>query len=139
MNFGTKTNLGILRDNCLFGVCPKREKGKTYEEKVSICSKCIDKVYKFDMLEIIEELVKEQESSPKLERYNKGKGLELSDKDIEKVLVLLSEGKSVNQVKEETGYSWRTINNIKNLSFKNEDNNRRVVEIKRELKMKGRV
>lgn len=139
MNLGNEKNVLIMKKFCLGGSCPKLEKAKTYEEKVSICSKCIDKIYKYDMLLIIEELLKNQEKTPKLERYSKGKGLELSDKDVERVLVLLSEGKSVNQVKEETGYSWRTINNIKNLSFKNEDNNRRVVEIKRELKMKGRV
>lgn len=139
MDLGNKNNITIMKKYCLNGSCPKLEKGKTYEEKVSICSKCIDKVYKYDMLKIIEELLKQQETNPTLKRYTKGKGLELSDKDIERVLVLLSEEKSVNAIKEETGYSWRTISNIKNLSFKNEDNNAKIKQIKQELKGKGKL
>ena len=139
MNLGIENNLKIVKKYCLDGKCPKLEKAKTYEERVSICAACIDKVYKFDMLEIIGTLLNENEKKPTLNRYCKGKGIELSDKDIERVLILISEEKTTNQIKEETGYSWRTIDHIRNQSFKNEDNNERVRQIKRELKLKGRV
>ena len=139
MNLGNKNNIVVMQKYCLNGSCPKLEKGKTYEEKVSICSKCIDKVYKYDMMKIIEELLKQQETNPTLKRYTKGKGLELSEKDIERVLLLINDGKSTNQIKEECGYSWRTIDNIRNLTFKNEDNNAKIKQIKQQLKGKGKL
>lgn len=139
MNLGTENNLKIVKKFCIGTQCPKLQKAKTYEEKVSVCSQCIDKLYKYDMLVLIEELLKEKEKTPKLERYRKGKGLELSDKDVERVLLLIKEEKTTNQIKEETGYSWRTIDHIRNLTFKNPDNNEKVKQIKRELQLKGRL
>lgn len=139
MNLGVENNLKIVKKYCLDGKCPKLEKAKTYEEKVSVCSTCIDKVYKYDLLELVASMLNENEKKPTLSRYSKGKGIELSDKDIERVLILISEEKTTNNIKEETGYSWRTINNIRNLTFKNPDNNEKVKEIKRELQLKGRL
>lgn len=139
MNLGTDKNLEIMQKWCINGNCAKLQKAKTYEEKVSACSMCRDVITKYDAVCVIEYLSKEHEKGSSLKRYEKGKGLQLSNKEIERVLTLIDEGHTINQIKEQTGYSWRTISNIKHLTFKNEDNNARIKLIRLKLQTKDKL
>lgn len=134
MDLGNKNNLNIIKKYCLVdGGCPKLAKCKDYTERVKVCSQCIDKVYKYDMVEILRELYATPTSPPKPTPPRTGKGTELSDREIKDVLLLYRQGNSINKVSEELHLQFRTVKNVINKSFKNESSNRKVEKNEKEL------
>lgn len=133
MDLGNRTNLEIIKKFCLVdGGCPKLSKCKDYTERVKVCSQCIDKVYKFDMVEILRELY----ATP---TYTKptpprtGKSTELSKGKIKEILLLHKDGLNINQIATELHLQFRTVKNVVNKSFKNSLANEKVEEVEKEL------
>lgn len=133
MDLGNKTNLGIIKKFCLAdGGCAKLRKCKSYTEKVQVCSQCIDKVYKYDMVELLRELYATPKSSAPIPPKT-GKGTELNKSQIRNVLDLHKSGKSLNFIATELHLSFRTVKNVVNRSFKNSKANEKVEEVWKEM------
>ena len=133
MDLGNKTNLEIIKKFCLAaGGCAKLRKCKSYTERVQVCSQCIDKVYKYDMVELLRELYATPKGSvptpPKT-----GKGTELNKSQIRNILELHKNGKSLNGIATELHLSFRTVKNVVNRSFKNTKANKKVEEVWKEM------
>lgn len=138
MDLGNKTNLDIIKKYCLAdGGCPKLKKCKDYTEKVQVCSQCIDKVYKFDMVEILRELYGDKGSTPtpaKPTPPTTGKGTEQSTAEIGRILDLYyNEGLNMNQIRKELHLQHLTVKNVINESFKNPTSNEKVRLVKEEM------
>ena len=138
MDLGNKTNLDIIKKYCLAdGGCPKLKKCKDYTEKVQVCSQCIDKVYKFDMVEILRELYGDKDSTPthaKPTPPTTGKGTEQSTAEIGRILDLYyNEGLNMNQIRKELHLQHLTVKNVINESFKNPTSNEKVRLVKEEM------
>lgn len=137
MDIGNEKNLQIIKKYCLAdGGCPKLKKCKSYTERVQVCSQCIDKVYKWDMVEILRELYANQGTSqPKPPTPPKtGKGTELSTAKIKLILdYYYNQGKSVNEIRKELHLQHLTVKNVINEGFKNESSNEKVRKIKEEM------
>ncbi len=133
MDLGNKTNLDIIKKFCLVdGGCPKLAKCKDYTERVKVCSQCIDKVYKYDMVEILRELYATPTSSPL--PPGKGKNTEQSVAQIRKILSLYHyEEWSINKIAKELHLQHLTVKNVVNCSFKNECSNQKVQNVKNEM------
>jgi len=140
MDLGNKTNLEIIKKFCLVeGGCPKLRKCRTYEEKMAVCSQCIDKVYKYDLIELLRELyaATPTTSSPAPTRNKSGKSTELNKVQIEKILTLHNQGLTINKIAVELNIQFRTVKNVINQSFKNEDANLKVKEILEDMQKDG--
>ena len=138
MDLGNKANLSIIMKYCLAdGGCPKLKKCKDYTEKVQVCSQCIDKVYKFDMVEILRELYgdKGSTSTPaKPTPPRTGKGTERSTTEIKRILDMYhNKGMTINQIRKELHLQHLTVKNVVNMSFKNETSNEKVRKVKEEM------
>lgn len=136
MDLGNKTNLDIIKKYCLAdGGCPKLKKCKDYTEKVQVCSQCIDKVYKFDMVEILRELYGDKGStSTKPTPPTTGKGTELSTAKIRLILDYYhNQGMSINQIRQELHLQHLTVKNVIYQTFKNETSNEKVRKVKEEM------
>lgn len=138
MDLGNKTNLDIIKKYCLAdGGCPKLKKCKDYTEKVQVCSQCIDKIYKFDMVEILRELYGDKGSTPtpaKPTPPTTGKGTEQSTAEIGRILDLYyNEGLNMNQIRKELHLQHLTVKNVINESFKNPTSNEKVRLVKEEM------
>lgn len=133
MDLGNRTNLEIIKKFCLVdGGCPKLSKCKDYTERVKVCSQCIDKVYKYDMVEILRELYATPTSSPL--PPGKGKSTELSKAQIEKILTLYhSEKWSINRIAKDLHLQHLTVKNVIYGTFKSEYANEKVQNIKNEM------
>ena len=138
MDLGNKNNLEIIKKYCLAdGGCPKLKRCKDYTEKVQVCSQCIDKVYKFDMVEILRELYGDKGSTPtpaKPTPPRTGKGTEQSTAEIGRILDLYyNEGLNMNQIRKELHLQHLTVKNVINESFKNPTSNEKVRLVKEEM------
>lgn len=133
MDLGNKVNLDIIKKFCLAaGGCSKLRKCKSYTEKVQVCSQCIDKVYKYDMVELLRELYATPKGSAPTPPKT-GKGTELNRSQIRKILELHKMGNSLNYIATELHLSFRTVKNVVNRSFKNERANQKVEEVWKEM------
>ena len=139
MDLGNKDNLEIIKKYCLVeGGCPKLRKCKSYQEKVQVCSQCIDKIYKYDMVEILRELYGNQGTTPtKPVPPKTGKGTEKNITQIKKILLLHKDGKSINKIANLLHFSHRTVKNVVNMSFENESSNEKVKRAREELEKDG--
>ena len=133
MDLGNKTNLEIIKKYCLaVGGCSKLRKCKSCAESVQVCSHCIDKVYKYDMVQLLRELY----ATPKVSAPTPpktGKGTELNRSQIRNILELHKSDKSLNYIATELHLSFRTVKNVVNRSFKNERANQKVEEVWKEM------
>ena len=133
MDLGNKTNLEIIKKFCLAaGGCAKLRKCKSYTERVQVCSQCIDKVYKYDMVELLRELYATPKGSAPTPPKT-GKGTELNKSQIRNVLDLHKSGKCMNSIATELHLSFRTVKNVINRSFKNSKANEKVEEVWKEM------
>ena len=130
---GNKTNIEIIKKYCLAeGGCPKLSKCKDYAQRVKECSKCTDKVYKYDMIEIMRELYATPTSSPL--PPGKGKATEQSVAQIRRILSLYHYEKcSINKIAKELHLQHLTVKNVVNCSFENECSNQKVQNVKNEM------
>lgn len=137
MDLGNANNLKIIKKYCLAdGGCPKLKKCKDYTERVQICSQCIDKVYKYDMVEILRELYSDKGSTPKPTPPRTGKGTELSVAKIRLILDLYyNHNKSINEIRLELHLQYLTVKNVIHQSFKNQTSNEKIRKIKEEMKL----
>ena len=140
MDLGNKTNLDIIKKYCLVdGGCPKLKKCKSYQEKVQVCSQCIDKVYKYDMVEILRELYGDKGSTPtpaKPTPPRTGKGTERSTTEIKRILEMYyNKGMNINQIRKELHLQHLTVKNVVNMSFKNPTSNEKVRLVKEEMNL----
>lgn len=143
MDLGNKNNLEIIKKFCLVeGGCPKLKKCNGYQEKVAICSQCIDKIYKYDMIELLRELYNPTTTTTPTPpttstRSTTGKSTELNKIQIEKILVLHSKGSTLNRIAKDLNIQFRTVKNVVNQSFKNEKSNQKVKDILEEMQKDG--
>ena len=138
MDLGIEQNLKIAEKYCLnpHG-CPKL-KGKTdYNEKLAICAGCTNYLNKIDMVDLL--TYYHNTSTPPTTHTptpRTGKGTELSKYDIERILTLYHiDLQPITRISLECGYSFRTVKNVVNQSFKNSKSNEKVQKIKEEMNL----
>ena len=135
MNVGLKNNIKIAEKYCLAPEgCPKL-KGKTdYNEKLAICAGCTNYLNKIDLVELLQHYYTSSPTTTKPPTPTTGKGTELSKADIKKILTLYHiECIPITRIAQDYGFSFRTVKNVVNQSFKNPTSNKKVEEILKEM------
>ena len=138
MNRGIKTNLKIAECWCLNpNGCPKLKGITEYQEKVNKCGGCTDVLNKIDLVDLLNHLYHSNDATPtttKPPTPKTGKGTELSNVDIKKILTLYHiDLIPITRIAKENGFSFRTVKNVVNQTFKNETSNERVRKIKEKM------
>ena len=140
MNRGLDVNLKIAESLCLTpGGCPKL-KGKTeYQERVSVCAGCNNVLNKVDLVDLLNHLhTSYSPTTTKPPTPTTGKGTELSKADIRKILTLYHiDLIPITRIAKDHGFSFRTVKNVVNQSFKNPTSNEKVQKIKDEMNLTG--
>ena len=141
MNLGIDKNLKIAEKYCFADGGCKKLKGKTdYNERLSICAGCTNYLNKIDLIDLLDyyRTTTPTPSSPTSSIQRTGKRTEQSIPKIKKVLLLYHvDGLSITAIQNELKLQFRTVKNIVNQSFKNEDSNEKVRKAKEELEKDG--
>lgn len=140
MNKGIKTNLKIAESWCLNpNGCPKLKGITDYQERVNKCGGCTNVMNKIDLVDLLNHLYNSNDDTPTITKTptpRTGKGTELSKYDIERILTLYHiDLQPITRISLECGYSFRTVKNVVNQSFKNSKSNEKVRKIKEELNL----
>lgn len=140
MNRGIDINMKIAECWCLNpNGCPKLKGITEYQEKVNKCGGCTDVLNKIDLVELLNHLYNSTECTPtttdtKPPLPTHGKGTELSRSDIKKILTFYHiDLIPITRIAKENGFSYRTVKNVVNQTFKNETSNEKVKKIKDEM------
>lgn len=143
MDLGIDKNLEIAEKYCFAdGGCPKL-KGKTdYNERMTTCAGCNNYLNKIDLIDLLNHYRATSSSSSSLSTSSSpprtGKRTEQSIPRIKKVLLLYYvEDKSLTAIQKELSLQFRTVKNIVNMSFTNEESNKKVQRAKEELEKDG--
>ena len=143
MDLGIDKNLKIAEKYCFAEGGCKKLKGKTdYNERLSICAGCTKYLNKIDLIDLLNHYRATSSSSPSLSTSSSpprtGKRTEQSIPRIKKVLLLYYvEDKSLTAIQNELSLQFRTVKNIVNMSFTNEESNKKVQRAKEELEKDG--
>lgn len=134
-------NLKIAEKYCFAEGGCKKLKGKTdYAERMTICASCNNYLHKIDLIDLLSyyRTTTPTPSSPTSSIQRTGKRTEQSIPKIKKVLLLYHvDGLSITAIQNELKLQFRTVKNIVNMSFKNEDSNEKVKRAKEELEKDG--
>lgn len=139
MNRGFKKNMEIAEHLCLTpGGCPKLKGKVEYQERVSVCAGCNNVLNKIDLVDLLNHLYTNPSSptTTKPPTPTTGKGTELSKSDIKKILTLYHiDLIPITRIASDYGFSFRTVKNVVNQSFKNPTSNEKVKKIKDEMNL----
>lgn len=140
MNKGFKTNMKIAESLCLTpGGCPKLKGVTNYAERVTKCAGCTNVLNKIDLVDLLKQLHTDgtpTTTTTKPATPTTGKGTELSKVDIRKILTLYHiDLIPITRIASDYGFSFRTVKNVVNQSFKNPTSNEKVKNIKDEMEI----
>ena len=141
MNKGFKTNMKIAESLCLTpGGCPKLKGVTNYAERVTKCAGCTNVLNKVDLVDLLSQLHNNDTPTTKPPIPTTGKGTELNNSEIRKILTLYHiDLIPITRIASDYRFSFRTVKNVVNQSFKNETSNEKVRRIIEEMKNDGRV
>ena len=141
MNHGFKKNMEIAEHSCLTpGGCPKLKGITDYQERVTKCAGCTNVLNKVDLVDLLNHLHNTSSSptSTKPPTPTTGKGTEQSIWKIKKILTLhYVDLIPITRIASDYGFSFRTVKNVVNQSFKNETSNEKVRRAIDEMKKDG--
>lgn len=140
MNMGIPKNLEIAQAFCLNPKgCPLQKGCKTYDDRQQKCSACRNKLEKVDLVDLLNYFytTSTSDTSHKPIPHTTGKSTELSKTQIKNILILHSQGYSINKISVKLHLQFRTVKKVIEKGFKNQNSNLKVEEVEKELRLEG--